>query len=335
MQWVRKKFLLLILIALVYVSYFLTHGTTQPTQPHVLSAQSNIFLFTQPEDGRQTLLSEINNAKTEILLEVYMLSDKQIIQALLAAKERGVSEKVILEKHPFGGGNINDKTYQELTADGVPVTWSSPSYALTHEKAMIIDNKEVFVLNQNLTAASFIKNREYDILDANPEDVKEARDIFFADTNRIPVTLSQSHLLVSPENSRATLIGLIKSTTAHIFIEMEILDDKQIIEELSKKAATIPVEIIIPDTQTVGANIVSAAILQKAGVQVRTVKNPYIHAKLLITDTTAYIGSINFSSDSMDRNRELGILLTDQQIVGKLLSDFTADWDNAIVFSSQ
>jgi phosphatidylserine/phosphatidylglycerophosphate/cardiolipin synthase-like enzyme len=39
-----------------------------------------------------------------------------------------------------------------------------------------------------------------------------------------------------------------------------------------------------------------------------------------------FIGSENFSQTSLDRNRELGILVTEPEILERLHTTFEADW---------
>jgi phosphatidylserine/phosphatidylglycerophosphate/cardiolipin synthase-like enzyme len=46
----------------------------------------------------------------------------------------------------------------------------------------------------------------------------------------------------------------------------------------------------------------------------------------------AYIGSVNLTTNSMDKNRELGILLDDASIVSQLNQINKADWAKAEAF---
>jgi cardiolipin synthase A/B len=73
----------------------------------------------------------------------------------------------------------------------------------------------------------------------------------------------------------------------------------------------------------------------RAGGHVHIYKNTswdlYIHAKTTIADAgrgtqRAYVGSINFSSASMDRNRELGVITGDPRIVDELNAVVSRDY---------
>jgi phosphatidylserine/phosphatidylglycerophosphate/cardiolipin synthase-like enzyme len=53
-----------------------------------------------------------------------------------------------------------------------------------------------------------------------------------------------------------------------------------------------------------------------------------MHTKtILIDDTYLVIGSINFSSNSMDNNRELAIILIDPELIQEWKSDFDYYWE--------
>lgn len=293
----------------------------------IVAADSQIAIFVQPQAGQAPLVDEIARAKKEILVEVYLLSDEKVLSALEAAASRGVIVKVMMEQHPFGGGNINQHTAQLLKNTRVQVKWTNPQFALTHEKTMTIDGQETFILNQNLTTAAFEKNREYDVIDTNPADVAEVKAIFEADWERKSHQHTSSHLLVSPINSRATLEMLIQGATKTIDIEMEVIDDTEIEKLLDDKAKNTQVRIIIPDFVKVPSNAAAARRLQLAGIQVRTLKNPYLHAKLVMIDQhKAYIGSINFTTQSMDKNREVGIIISESKSLTDLAINFDNDW---------
>jgi phosphatidylserine/phosphatidylglycerophosphate/cardiolipin synthase-like enzyme len=333
MKWLRRSTISVLLLAIFYTASLLFHATTpQPSAPsaQVLSAATNVALFTEPKNGRQPILDALTSAAQTIDVEVYLLSDQQIITALQQAQARGVTVRVMMEQHPFGGGSTNPKTMQTLQQANIAVKWTSSAFLLTHEKSIIVDNKTLFVLNQNLTASSFSKNREYDIIDTNPQDVAEAEQLFNADWNREGFTPTDSHLLVSPVNSRAGLTALVQKATKTIDIEIEDINDPAIVDLLSQKAKTMQVRLITPTIKQVSSNRDAIVQLFNSGVKVRTLSSPYIHAKLINVDGShAYAGSINLSTQSMDKNRELGIILSQSELVQSLSTSFEADWQQA------
>jgi len=328
MAWLRKHGFLIVLIFFVYIAFFIFHLKPQRHFVQVLGARSHLSLFEQPEDGKKPILDAIHSAQREILIEMYLLTDKEIINALMQAREKGIHVQVMLEQHPFGANTVNNKTKKTLEDAHIEAIWTNPTFPLTHEKGMVIDDNEALILNQNLTAAAFSKNREFDIIDDNPQDVREIKNMFVADWNRQSFIPTASHILESPDTDRQTFITLLQHATNSIDIEMEILEDKEIINLLMQKAKRTQTRIILPDFAKVQSNQDTAYLLQQAGVLVETMKKPYVHAKMiLVDDSQAYIGSINFSSQSMDQNRELGILISQDDIVQKISNSFENDWE--------
>jgi len=66
---------------------------------------------------------------------MYLLTDREIIDALRTARGRGVDVRVILEAQPTGGGSGNRPAINDLRAANVNVKTSNPTYRLTHEDA--------------------------------------------------------------------------------------------------------------------------------------------------------------------------------------------------------
>ena len=69
--------------------------------------------------------------------------------------------------------------------------------------------------------------------------------------------------------------------------------------------------------------------IQARGVQVRLLREPYVHAKIFVVDgKLAFVGSENISTNSLDHNREVGVLLEDQEAIKTLRATFETDWSN-------
>lgn len=101
------------------------------------------------------------------------------------------------------------------------------------------------------------------------------------------------------------------SAKKDIFLYAENFGDPSILEILANKVANgIPVVICMADPSKVKSNTETLALLKSRGIDARTTKKPIIHAKRALVDGIyTYIGSENFSTNSLDENREIGILL--------------------------
>lgn len=305
----------------------LTPHKSEYAKQEILGAKTQLTAFVEPEDGLTPILERIKGANKQILVEVYIMSDPQIISELIAADQRGVDVRVILEQKPFGGSNLNQKSRKTLEVGGVNVQWSQKTFRFTHEKVVVFDDTEICILNANLSTSAFLKNREFSICSANPLEVKELQGIFWADWNGTAVNLNQENLVISPVNSRGKLISLLKQARNHIEIVMEILNDDEAVAVLKERAQQISVRVLLPEPEQILADKDAAEQLGRSGGWVRKLGNPYLHAKLILIDSErAYVGSINLSASSFDENREVGIIVSQPEIVQRFLNIFETDW---------
>lgn len=129
------------------------------------------------------------------------------------------------------------------------------------------------------------------------DQVAEIEKMFEADWKRESFTPTLSNLIISPYNSRVILEALLKNAVSEIDIEMEVFTDKKMLALLSEKAKTTKITVILPDLSKIEANSQTARKLEDAGIDVRLLSKPYLHAKLIvIDDQKAYVGSIILNS---------------------------------------
>ena len=102
------------------------------------SGVQGVQVFVEPDDGEQVITNAIRNAQKSIWLEIYILSDRNVIRTLEEASNRGLDVRVMLEPHPFGGGTSPSKTIAILAAAGIKAQFTNPSFSLTHEKGIPI-----------------------------------------------------------------------------------------------------------------------------------------------------------------------------------------------------
>lgn len=298
-----------------------------------------VQVFVEPETGSNVITQAIATAKQSVWLEMYLLTDRSVIRALEEAAHRGVDVRVMLEMHPFGGGSPT-KTLDLLSAAGVKTKSTSPDFALTHEKSMVLDGSTAYIMTCNFTLSALgkgksLKNREYGIIDTQPQDVQGVLDIFNADWNRTPASLNDPNLVVSPLNSRNDLTALINNAHVALSIEAEEMQDTAIEQALTNAARRgVQIRVILPAAQSStseDSNSSGITAIKQGGIQVKEDRQLYMHAKILVVDKTqAFVGSENISTASLDKNRELGILVSDQQVLATLQQTFQEDWESAL-----
>ncbi len=296
----------------------------------------NVQVFVEPDASDRIITNAIAGAQQSVKLEIYLLTDRRIIAALEEAARRGVDTRVMLEPHPFGGGTPN-KTLDQLNAAGVKAQTASSSFSLTHEKGMVIDEQTAYIMTANFTYSALggsntTKNREYGIIDGNQADIEAVSAIFDADWNRSDAQFNDANLVVSPVNARQDFESLIASAQTSLLIEAEEMQDSDI--EQAMVAAVqrgVQVQVIVPQPRASGdSNSSGIAFIKQGGAQVREDTMLYMHAKMMVVDgQVAFVGSENISTASLDRNREVGILIADQAVLNTLQQTFQQDWQDS------
>ncbi|MFH0835246.1 MAG: phospholipase D-like domain-containing protein [Candidatus Micrarchaeota archaeon] len=116
------------------------------------SAVTPVF---SPNSDNQ-LLSFISSATQTLDVELYQFSYPPLKSALQDAAARGVTVRLILE--PRIDANLETGAY--LAAHGVSVRWATLSYANTHSKCAVADNRRVLVGSINWSRHALTLNRE-------------------------------------------------------------------------------------------------------------------------------------------------------------------------------
>jgi phosphatidylserine/phosphatidylglycerophosphate/cardiolipin synthase-like enzyme len=296
----------------------------------------SLALITEPQDGMAPVEHLIEDATSSVDLVMYELNDKNL-EALLATRAReGVTVRVILDNGYFGAGSaVNEEAFDYLQSNGVQVHWSPPYFALTHQKTLVIDDMEALVMTFNLSPQYYKSDRDFGVLDADPNDVAAIERTFDADWNGKQIPSQNGDDLVWSPNARGQLLSLIDGATSTLDVYNEEMEDPQIISALEQAAAR---EVNVQVDMTYSANWTSAfTALSDAGVHVRTyaANAPlYVHAKVVVADgEEAFVGSQNFSSTSLDQNRELGLVTSDPNVVASLARTFATDWQSATPFA--
>jgi cardiolipin synthase len=299
----------------------------------------NLQVFVEPDASYRVITNALNGATKSIWVEMYLLTEKHVIQGLEEAAHRGLDVRVMLEGHPYGSGSISPtQTIDRLNAAGVKAKTTNPAFALTHEKGMIIDGKTAYIMTCNLTlsalgGSSSTTNREYGLIDNNSQDVQAVTNIFNADWNRADAQFSDPNLVVSPVNSRNAFTALINGTHKTLLIEAEEMQDSNIEQAIVNAARRgVHVQVILPSSNgsSNDSNRDGISTIQQGGAQVKEDAHYYMHAKIIVADgQKAFVGSENISTASLERNRELGLVVADQNVITTLQQTFQQDWGDS------
>lgn len=317
-------------------------GNSNPSCQSNCSAGSGVQgvrLYVEPDDGESVITDAIHGAHTSIWLEMYILSDRNVIRALEDAANNGVDVRVMLEPHPYGGGASASKTIDQLKAANIKAQYTSSAFPLTHEKGMVIDQSTAYIMTSNFSRSALggtsggsygYRNREYGIIDTNTQDVQAVMHIFEADWSHTQAQFNDPNLVVSPVNARSDFTTLINSARHSLLIEAEEMQDSAIEQALVSAAQRgVRVQVILPapSGSSGDSNSQGISVIKAGGVSVREDPQLYMHAKIMIVDgIKAFVGSENISTQSLDANRELGIIVSDANVLSKMNSTFQQDW---------
>lgn len=292
-----------------------------------------------PQDGHNLFHDSIDQAKTSIDMMMYHLSDLETEKHLLAAQKRGVQIRIILDANALKS-RTSTLIFNDLTASGISVQTSTPMFSITHVKAAVFDNSWALVTSINLTNTATY-SRDFGIKTYDGDVVAEFESVFTTDLanaqNKTALTpeLKVAKLLWSPVNSLDKILALINSATKSIYLEVENFGHSDVLAALEAKArAGISVVVVVPACVEGGGtrNLPFLKDLAAAGVDARlsmppySGQNPYIHAKAIVVDEqTFYVGSENFSYNSLILAREMGIVEANPTISAAIRSTIIQD----------
>ncbi|HEY2285011.1 MAG TPA: phospholipase D-like domain-containing protein [Streptosporangiaceae bacterium] len=308
-----------------------------PSQAADAAAGAAGTLFTEPGQGFGPVYSLIAAAKTSVDLTMYELSDTTAEKDLAAAAHRGAAVRVILDKREE---HTNSAAYSYLKSRGVKVTWSSSAYTYTHQKTLVVNNAEAIILTANLTSRYYSTTRDFGVVDRDARDVAAIVAVFDADFAHHAVTPGDGDDLVwSPTDSQARILSVINGARHSLRVYTEEMADSTM-EKALISAAKRGVAVQVVGENTDHEYDTAFAKLAAGGVQIRYYKSPsgfYIHGKVVEADygtpaARIFIGSENFSSTSLNRNRELGLIIAAPAVLASMARTFAGDFSHGIAW---
>ncbi|CAN5595496.1 hypothetical protein BH10ACI4_BH10ACI4_34460 [soil metagenome] len=290
-----------------------------------------------PDDSAQPILDAIHKAKDSIRVKMFVFSDPALLDAIVAAHQRGVKVRVMLNPERRDGEKENGDSRAALTAAGIEVIDSNPSFDLTHEKSMVVDDALALIASLNWQTRNLTDTRDYAIVTSHKHEVDEVMQCFDADWNRTDFTPGDhSHLIWCIGNGRQRLGQLIDGAKHSLFLQNERYQDPTIIEHLVRAHSRgVKIHIMArPPHKLKKEKLIEGVsglrILQDIGVKIHKLKHIKLHAKLLFADEArAIIGSINLAPGSFDSRRELAIQVDDPHIIQRIHQVLQDDWANS------
>ena len=294
-------------------------------------------LIVQPDGGVAPVVELIDSAKRSLRVKQFTLTDPDIIKAIERAHARGVAVRVMLNPHRSSGDRANDETHTALKRAKITIEWSNPSFAVTHEKSIVIDDETALIATFNLCTKYFTETRDYGIVTTDRREVDEIIAGYEADWKRQEFHPPEdSTLLWSANNARYRMAWFIDSAKHELLIQHPKFVDATIVERIAAaRHRGVKVDLLcggkhgISDWDVLDT-FASLRLLERGGVKVRRQKHLKLHAKLLLVDDKrALVGSMNIDRSAFDLRRELGVVTEAAHVLKDLRKVYDRDWHEA------
>jgi phosphatidylserine/phosphatidylglycerophosphate/cardiolipin synthase-like enzyme len=281
-----------------------------------------IRVIIQPRDGIKPLLEGVRRAKESVEIVIYRLDRLEIEQELKAAAVRGVAVHALVS-YTNRGDEAKDvrKLAARLGEAGVKVSQTADDFIRYHNKMMVVDRREFYLLTFNYTFLDIHHSRSLGIITDEREVVEEAARLFAADAERRPYQPGHPRLIVSPESARAQISDFIRGARRQLLIYDGKLNDARILLLLQDRARA-----------GVEVKIIGATDRRAKGLAVQTMPLLHLHAQAIIRDgEELFLGSQSLRKAELDERREVGMLIRDPEAVRHISVIFELDWGDIVV----
>jgi|HubBroStandDraft_1064217.scaffolds.fasta_scaffold33365_2 cardiolipin synthase len=294
-----------------------------------VSAQYRLII--EPNAGFSVVYHLIKAARHSIDITMYEFADTTAEHDLAAAAKRGVLVRVILDQRET---SVDSPAYRYFKSHGVKVVWSWSRYQYTHQKTLTFDNSTAVIETANLTQSYYKTSRDFLVVDTNRTDVAAIVRVFNADFAHRPVMPGNGRDLVwSPTSSQRQILGLINGAKKSLRIYSEEMEDPTVVTDLIS-AARRGVDVSVCGENLYGEYSSTFDRMARAGVHIAYYSSStgfYIHGKVIEADygtsqARVFIGSENFSSTSLNRNRELGLIISTPSVLSAIAGVFARDF---------
>lgn len=272
-------------------------------------------LITQPDDGMAPILTAIAKAKKTIDILIFRFDRRDLARALEAAVARGVVVRALTAHTNRGGDRHLRKLELHLLEQGVTVSRTADDLVRYHGKMMIVDNRILHVYGFNFTALDIDTSRSFGVVTRNPRLVQEASRLFAADFDRQPYAPGTSRLVVSPENSRERLAEFLRGARSQLLIyDPGVTDDAMLRIIATKIEEGVDVKIL-------------GKVEAKWRIPFEKCPGRRLHVRAIVRDgQRAFVGSQSLRKLELDKRREVGVIVTDREVVNSMMKVFARDW---------
>lgn len=294
------------------------------------AAPAAYSLLVFPDQGRAAVYDFIGSATKSVDVTMYELRDTKVVDTLVSRQKAGVKVRVILDATRTA---VNGAAYSALKSAGVGVVYSSSDYVFTHQKTITVDGAKSLILTGNLDSTYYATSRDYGVFDTDVADVAAIEEVFAADYAKTAVTPADGDDLVwSPTDSEEHLLALINGAQHSLDLEQLEFGDSTLVDAVAAaQQRGVQVRLVGMNPDRYGSYFDQ---VKEAGGKVVTFSSTeglYIHAKAIVSDygtptAKVFAGSENFTDNSLNNNRELGLIINSPDVLNGIESTFKTDF---------
>ncbi|MDA8191933.1 MAG: phospholipase D-like domain-containing protein [Gammaproteobacteria bacterium] len=291
-------------------------------------------LYIEPHAGVGPVIAFIQQARGTLDINAYLATDRRVIQAIAQDVRRGIRVRVLIDRRPYGGRPHGE--IARLRATGAQVRYAparftrhsagnAQRYVFDHAKYMVSGSSfELGTANLTWSALGG-RNREYLDIARQPTVAHALQGVFTADWHNRPAGNAPRQTLVLSPAATPALVAAIRQPGAVCIESEELGKDRAILNAL--RAKSTQAQVLLPVTLNRYDRRIAQGLIT-TGVRVRYLVAPYLHAKLIAGPREAFLGFENFTWTSLNRNREVGIILGNPA-AARLDRQCTRDWSAA------
>ncbi|UPV99656.1 phospholipase D-like domain-containing protein [Halorussus gelatinilyticus] len=330
-------------------------------------------------DAPEVPVETLRRADRRILLAGYSFASPRVADLLADAVRRGVAVRVLVDGTPVGGlSRRSAKILDSLVARGVEVrVLGGPRarYDFHHAKYAVADDRAL-VMTENwkpagtgghasrgwgaVVRSEAAAGRLAALFEADagyrgakswsdfrrgesftPAEGSPANETYPATFAPNSVNVSQTKVLIAPDNAEAALLDLLDSANRSIRVQQVAIGGrKHSLLRATLRAARRGVEVrillssawyVAEDNRKLVRWLNDRATAENLSLDARLAdpRGRYgkIHAKGVVVDgEAAVVGSLNWNNHSARKNREVAVVLRGEEAGGYYANTFDADW---------
>jgi phosphatidylserine/phosphatidylglycerophosphate/cardiolipin synthase-like enzyme len=293
----------------------------------------------------EKLTAFINTAKVSVDMAIYQLDLPNVTQALLDAKKRGATVRIVTDIDIYDDPKENP-SFKQLEKASIPIVGGNPD-AIMHDKFVVVDGKAVWTGSWNFTTYDTYRYNNNGILIQSPKLAKNYIVTFekmFKDgefgSQRKPGGTTPKLTIggVTVENYFAPEDGVANKIVARLskaqktidFMAYSFTDDNLGKIVIDRAKAGVQVRGVF---ETTGSETKFSEYggMKAAGLDVLQDGNPYLmHHKVFIVDgQTVILGSFNFSQNADYDNDENLLIVDDAGLAQAYSAEFQRVYNQA------